>query len=73
VFPSSECATYFADGCITPLRNVRNYIPYGIRFKNSVLKTTNLANFVNHKIRKQPPLELNAKKKIESRVLGVGI
>lgn len=39
----------------------------------TVVKTTNLTNVINHKISKHPPLELNAKKKIESRILGVGI
>ena len=39
----------------------------------TVVKTTNLTNVIDHKISKHPPLELKAKMKIESRILGVGI
>jgi hypothetical protein len=38
-----------------------------------VVKTTEFINVMNHKVSKHPPLEPNAKKKIESRILGVGI
>jgi len=39
----------------------------------TVVKTPKITNVLNHKISKHPPLERNAKKKIESRILGVGI